>query len=418
MKEKIKQKGFIQIPVLIAIILGTIGLGIGIISYIKINQYRNFQGQKVIKGNQKLITELDSSFSTSSTGINVVASASAVLTTPAPNLEIEVLRKEIEELKKKTISNLTPKTLSKPEPPAPIISSPEISFINPAILVNSNSNIVQINGSGFEQGVNVKSGNTYLELATNFNPNPIPNLIYVNVPQGVNPGKYDITVINPDGGSTTLTKALTINASVKTESSGLSTQEIVARIKPSTVLVRTDSGCGSGMVIDRNQILTNNHVVKNVISATIYLNDGSEIIANVIAKDDTKDLALLAIPNDKRPHAVTFKNSSEQNTPQGSKVIALGFPLTCNINRTLIIEEGIITGRRYLSEFPTLGELLQSSARIHAGNSGGPLVNQEGLVVGINTIGEGVFEGYNLTGISYAIQSNTIQEWLLKIKSR
>ncbi len=328
--------------------------------------------------------------------------------------EIEALRREVADLKankaqsaggqqRVSVMDISLRSTSNQKSPATL--NPKVNFVDPAIVINSRESVLQVHGENFQKGMAVKIGDSILELSTNFQPNPQTGLAFVKLPPGFNPGVYNVSVVNPDKGSFTLERGLTINQGNSSEPELLSTSEIISRIKPALVLIRTNTGCGSGVVIDRNQILTNAHVVSGASIVNALLDDGSQVRATVISRDATRDLALLAPERDHLPFS-TLADSSEEALPQGSQVAALGFPLTCNNDRTLATEEGSITARRE--------DFLQTSARIHAGNSGGPLVEKRtGRVVGINTMMIGNSQGFNTTGIGFAIPSNSVQSWLL-----
>jgi len=121
-------------------------------------------------------------------------------------------------------------------------------------------------------------------------------------------------------------------------------------------------------------------------------------------------LALIKINQSGLP-MVAFGDSSESGLPLGSSVVAIGFPKTCNTDRTIEVETGNITARRIVSGFESLGELLQTSARTNSGNSGGPLVDLYGNVIGVNTVGNSIL-GWNLTGWAFAIPSNVVKAYI------
>ncbi len=142
------------------------------------------------------------------------APAAVVATTTTPisdqSAEIEKLKKEVEPIANEITTEkppVPPATKLRPQPLP--ISSPKIDFINPAIVVASRQNTLQINGSGFHSGGKVIIGNDYLEVISTQ-----PTLISVSLPVWLQPGTYDVKITNPDGGYFALGKALTVRQPV------------------------------------------------------------------------------------------------------------------------------------------------------------------------------------------------------------
>jgi len=191
----------------------------------------------------------------------------------------------------------------------------------------------------------------------------------------------------------------------------LSNSEIVNRIKPATVYIETDRGVGSGMLIDSDgYILTNAHVVSGVSAAKIKLSNGSLFSAEVTGRDEIMDLAVLKIAGNNLPK-VTFGNSD--NVVQGEDVFTLGYPF--GLEGDVSFKEGTIS-RKVIDDDITY---LETSAEIHPGNSGGPLVNKYGEVVGVNTamLGQQI-EGITLgETIKLAIPINVAKSIITELKN-
>jgi len=162
---------------------------------------------------------------------------------------------------------------------------------------------------------------------------------------------------------------------------------------------------GSGVIISPDgYILTNNHVVEGATDLVVILSDGTEIPAEVISLDEFSDLAVIQAEGNMP--AVAMLGNSDQIKP-GETVIAIGSPLGTFKNSVTV---GVVsatgrvldTGSGYQME-----DLIQTDAAINQGNSGGPLVNLAGEVVGINVAivrssGSSVAEG-----LGFAIPANT-----------
>jgi serine protease Do len=164
----------------------------------------------------------------------------------------------------------------------------------------------------------------------------------------------------------------------------------------------------SGVFIsDQGYILTNNHVVEGTTSVSIVLQDGEQHEATIVGTDKYADLAVLktSVPV---PAVASLGDSSQLNP--GETVIAIGSPLGEFKNSVTVgvisgTGRSIDTGNGYSIE-----DLLQTDAAINQGNSGGPLVNLAGEVIGINTlIVRNSDSGTVAEGLGFAIASKTVQ---------
>lgn len=165
---------------------------------------------------------------------------------------------------------------------------------------------------------------------------------------------------------------------------------------------------GSGFFItDKGYILTNNHVVEGTKEVSIVLSDGSEQKANIVGTDPYSDIAILK--TDGKVPAVAALGNSDVLNP-GESVIAIGSPLgnfknTVTVGVVSATGRSIDTGNGYQIE-----DLIQTDAAINHGNSGGPLVNLAGEVIGINTlIVRNTGSGDVAEGLGFAIPVNTAQ---------
>jgi len=176
-------------------------------------------------------------------------------------------------------------------------------------------------------------------------------------------------------------------------------QAAVAAAAPSVVQVRTSNGLGSGVVLDAHgNVVTNAHVVESEETAKVVLNDGSRHNATVTGSFPAVDLAVVHI-TDATPPAAAFADSSQLHL--GQVVLALGSPLGLRGSVT----QGIVSALNRTEQESSsvlLGGLIQTSAPIFPGNSGGALVDLRGAVVGLPTLGA------DDTGIGFAIPSNTV----------
>ncbi len=141
------------------------------------------------------------------------------------------------------------------------------------------------------------------------------------------------------------------------------------------------SATGSGFIIRADGlVLTNNHVIEESTSINVHLYDGETTTATVLGRDPLGDVALLQLAT-KRPLPVIPLGSSAA-THIGELVVAIGSPFGFEHTITL----GIVSGKkRQFLRAGLVGGYLQTDAPLTTGNSGGPLVNMRGEVVGMNT---------------------------------
>ncbi|MDO8569840.1 MAG: trypsin-like peptidase domain-containing protein [bacterium] len=163
----------------------------------------------------------------------------------------------------------------------------------------------------------------------------------------------------------------------KISATTLSNSQIIKKVKPAVVYIETDAGTGSGMIISSDGfILTNAHVVVNSTTANITLSSGNIYLASVVGRDENVDLAVLKV-NAQNLVKVDFGDSN--TAEQGDEVFTLGYPF--GIKGDVSFKEGTIS-RKIIDG---ANAYIETSAEIHPGNSGGPLVNTEGNVVGVNS---------------------------------
>src|SRR6202048_2092748 len=143
---------------------------------------------------------------------------------------------------------------------------------------------------------------------------------------------------------------------------------------------RRVNSLGSGFIIDPSGIVvTNNHVISEADEITVILNDGTRLKAELIGKDQKTDLALLRVKPDKPLTAVKFGESEKLRL--GEWVIPIGNPFSLGGSGTA----GIVSARNRDINSGPYDNYIQTYASINRGNSGGPLFNLDGEVVGINT---------------------------------
>lgn len=212
----------------------------------------------------------------------------------------------------------------------------------------------------------------------------------------------------------------------------LAPQEIYDRFGPSVVHVRAtitqygqdffgipypNSGRsdGSGFVIDASgYIVTNAHVVDNANKVTVILADKTQLPARVMGIDRSSDLALLKISPGKRSLAVIQLGDSSK-VRVGDTVYAIGNPFGLDGS----MSSGIVSAIGRQIEAPngfSIRNVIQTDAAVNPGNSGGPLIDAYGQVVGVNSQIESRAEQF--AGIAFAIPSNTVKNIVNELRQK
>lgn len=185
----------------------------------------------------------------------------------------------------------------------------------------------------------------------------------------------------------------------------LSTAEVVAKVSPSVVQIVTADGTGSGTILDTDgHVLTNNHVVEKAASANVVLADGRTLPAQIVSRDWSMDLALLKVADsDLKP--ATLGSSSQVQL--GEDVLTLGFPLA--LGSSVTVTKGIVSAFRQ--------PYVQTDAPVNPGNSGGPLVNMWGEVIGLVTAKPLTQDQEPAEGIGFAVAIDQVKDTLTVLLS-
>lgn len=179
------------------------------------------------------------------------------------------------------------------------------------------------------------------------------------------------------------------------------TTEMLKNVVNSVVTVETDDKFGSGVIIsNEGHIITNYHVIEGKSEILVKIGKEKKIKVELIKSNKDYDLALLKI-NNYETKGLTFSNSD--STSVGDEVFAAGTPIDKTLGQT--ITKGIISGYREYNGV----NFIQTDVSINSGNSGGPLLNSQGEIIGINTLKA---TGVGISGVGFSISSNTVLEML------
>jgi S1-C subfamily serine protease len=212
-------------------------------------------------------------------------------------------------------------------------------------------------------------------------------------------------------------------------------QAILAKVEPAVVSIDTTGvvraggtgtveGAGTGMILTSDgEVLTNNHVVAGAQSVTVTLfGQSNPLPAHVIGTDPAQDLALVQIENMHGLPTVQLGDSNQARV--GDSVLAIGNALA--LAGGLSVTEGIVSSKNraltatsdLTGKSENLSGLIQTDAAINSGNSGGPLVNSSGQVIGMNTaVAESTQGNAPAQNIGFAIAIDTIKPLLAMLRS-
>lgn len=175
----------------------------------------------------------------------------------------------------------------------------------------------------------------------------------------------------------------------------------VQQASPTVVLVNTGRGSGSGVIVRRDGvILTNAHVVQNAREVDVTLASGQRIRGTVLGRDPSVDVAVVRVGGGDLPVAPL---GDSDRLVVGQTAIAIGNPL--GFERTVTV--GVVSALNRTLRGSTLESLIQTDAAISPGNSGGPLLDSQGRVIGINTA---VIRIEGAEGLGFAVPINLARD--------
>jgi S1-C subfamily serine protease len=227
-------------------------------------------------------------------------------------------------------------------------------------------------------------------------------------------------------------------ASESRSGAGLSIAEIYRRAAPGVVQVTTTSkvegavdpffgfdvpdetrrALGSGFVIDKaGYVVTNHHVIADADTVEVSFSNNDSMKASIVGRDPSTDLALLKVEaNSRALRPLVLGNSAALRV--GDDVLAIGNPLGLERSATRGIVSAVQRPLRAPSGF-TIDHVIQTDAALNRGNSGGPLMNSRGAVIGVNSAIETAGDGsQGSIGIGYAVPINTVRDVVAQLKEK
>lgn len=196
------------------------------------------------------------------------------------------------------------------------------------------------------------------------------------------------------------------------QAGGLSLQEIYNRNIPSVVsiscLYSVGSSTGTGVILsEKGYIVTNSHVVGDAEKIEVLLSDGRILQASLVGQDTVSDLAVLHVTAE---NLIAAELGDSTALRVGDTVVAIGDPLGIELRGTMT--DGIVSAiNRDVDVGGRTMNLIQTNAALNSGNSGGPLINCYGQVIGINTMKIGdTMSSAGVEGLGFAIPSTTVRD--------
>ena len=244
-----------------------------------------------------------------------------------------------------------------------------------------------------------EEANLSISFTPETEPSPEPVIRNTEATESVAPAEYDLTI-----------DLQTSPESVENipQEGGLSLQEIYERNIPSVVSISTTHSTGTGVILSSDgYIVTNAHVVEDAPGISIKLTDDREFTADLMGCDNISDLAVLKI---EAQDLIPAQFGDSEILRVGDSVAAIGDPLGVDLRGTYT--DGIISAiNRDVNMNGRTMTLIQTNAALNSGNSGGPLINCYGQVIGINTMKIGAFtDSAGVEGIGFAIPSATVKD--------
>jgi S1-C subfamily serine protease len=173
------------------------------------------------------------------------------------------------------------------------------------------------------------------------------------------------------------------------------------------VTVKKGKGHGSGFLVsDEGHILTNYHVTGTDTQLDVIFNNGQKYEAKVLRANPRYDLSLLKVELTEEKELTPVHYFRESSSDIGSSVYVIGTPLKQELGQTMT--QGVISAKRNVDDV----QYLQYDASVNAGNSGGPLINENGQLLGIVNA---KLAGPTIEGINFAIPADVVSK-ALKVK--
>jgi putative serine protease PepD len=232
---------------------------------------------------------------------------------------------------------------------------------------------------------------------------------------GAGGGAATYAALSPSKGDTVVRQVTVADSQPAASNGGLSVPSIYRLANKGVVEVTTQQGQGSGFVYDaEGHVITNQHVVGGASSVSVKLWNGKSYDAQVLGTDPSTDLAVLKI-NAPASQLFPLALGDSSKIVVGDSVVAIGSPF--GLEET--VTSGIVSALHREMQSPNgfaIDDSIQTDAAINHGNSGGPLINSQGKVIGVTSQIESDSGGSD--GVGFAIPSNTVRSIAAQLISK
>lgn len=186
----------------------------------------------------------------------------------------------------------------------------------------------------------------------------------------------------------------------------------VQRVRPAVVRIATRGGVGTGVIVEEGLVMTNAHVVRGEASPSVTLANGRTVTGRVLGRDEEVDLALIQVEVTGIP-PITWGDSDALRP--GERLLAIGYPLGGSVftGSEASVTSGIFSAHRELRG----QSFIQTDTPLNPGNSGGPLINLKGEVIGINTLVVGRTPELQAQGLNLAIPANVARPMVAVLRA-
>lgn len=201
------------------------------------------------------------------------------------------------------------------------------------------------------------------------------------------PEHATVSALSPTEGDVLPAGLLGISIGTSNEPDATQTGEAPLVVERAIVHVQTTDSAGSGFLVEGGRVVTNAHVVGDASTATVWFSNGARRESRIVAVDDTLDIAVLDVPRAPVSAPALALIDRGEYSAAGAPVWAWGYPFEADVvaagfSRAPTVSAGIVSAHRQRGRVA----YIQTDAAVNPGSSGGPLLDEAGRVIGVNTL--------------------------------
>ncbi len=239
----------------------------------------------------------------------------------------------------------------------------------------------------------------------------------ITVAPGLKPAATQPTTTSQSSSTAQAQPSAAAGQTAVSQTTQLSVAAVVKLADPSIVRIQTATGVGTGFIVSTDgYLITNNHVVQGTAgraqaTVQVTLSDGTTLDGKVVGADGRADIAVVKLTRNEPFTALTLGKLDD--VVVGQDVVAIGYALDLKAGEgaSYSVTRGIVSAKnRAITEGSPASGAIQTDAAINHGNSGGPLLNLSGQVIGVNTaLAPDPTTGGTANGIGFAVGSDTVK---------